>query len=117
VGTGFTASYSAGNCTSLIDSSGRCTSSNTSSVIPINLSAYKLLRIKPLAGVGGGTTDIAVISSGTTSWTLGPATYTVSATATMVNGTVKKLEVIKTPPALPGVFDNGFFSSGSISKN
>jgi hypothetical protein len=117
VGTGFTASYPVGSCTSLIHSSGRCTGSSASPAIPISLPAYKLLRIKPLAGVNGGPTDIAVISFGTTPRILGPATYTVSATATMVNGTVKKLEVIKTPPALPGVFDNGFFSSGSISKN
>jgi hypothetical protein len=122
VGTGFLSSYQVGSggCTNtnLINSNGRCTSPSAGSpAIPISLPAYKLLRIKPLAGVNGGPTDIAVISFGTTPRILGPATYTVSATATMVNGTVKKLEVIKTPPALPGVFDNGFFSSGSISKN
>lgn len=126
--TGFNTSYSVGSCLNCFPSevmtnisNGSSTGSDVLGSIQVGNPAnppYILLRIKPLAN-SLGTTDIVVVgyNNGGAIKSLGPTTYTVTATATTTNNTTKKLQVIKISPALPGVFDFAIFSRGSVSKN
>lgn len=115
--TGFLASQvgsscTTGSCNLNAFNSGRCTASR----VPVT-SADKILRVKPLAG-SSGSTDIGLCGrSNTGAANLGSVNYTVTATATTNNNTQKKLQTIKVPAALPGIFDFALFSKGSIVKN
>lgn len=90
--------------------SGQC------AVVPVQ-GSQKLLRIKPLMGASSAT-DITVCGQDTNgnASSIGSPTYTITATATTADNTQKKVQVIKTLPALPSIFDYVIFTKGSISK-
>ncbi len=80
----------------------------------------QLIRVKPVPN-SAGLTKIkveAVPPGGTPNPVLYGAYYTLTAWATTSNGTVRKIQVVKTPaPGLPAIYDNVLFSGGSLTKN
>lgn len=73
-----------------------------------------LIRIKAI----GGNTGLKFWAkkTGSTTPILISQTYNFIATATSPNGTKKRLQVVKTPPTLPSIFDYTIFSKGSVIK-
>src|SRR3989344_266117 len=81
---------------------------------PSNLTAIVgnnilLLRVKPI----GGSADVQVCGIGAN---VPSQFYTVSATATTTNQTVRKVQVRRGGAVLPAEFDNVLYSGGSIVK-
>lgn len=97
-----------------------CTTAGmTSCAANITFTNPSVLRVKPIIGSGGPTSVNVVVcgrnASGATA--LSTQTITITATATSADGTVKRVQAIRTPPQLPSVFDNVVFSSSGITKN
>ena len=73
----------------------------------------KFIRIKPLYNAS----DLALCARGPGQPGLSQQqTVEVTATATTVDGTVKRLKATKTPATLPGIFDYAVYSRGQIIK-
>lgn len=102
-----------------------CTDSSFTSCTGLGTICYKpdcgngnitanLVRIKPLYG----STDIRLCgrASGNSQWNLDLQYYSIIATATTTNGTVRRLQADYYPSALPALFDNVIYTGGSISK-
>lgn len=86
---------------------------NNCATIP-STSADVLIRVKAL----GNDTNLKFWAKkpGSSNPILISQTYTFTATATTPNGTKKRLQVVKTPPTMPGIFDYTIFSKGSVIK-
>lgn len=76
------------------------------------------IRVKPLGGSAVSNVNVAVCgrSSGNPV-AISSQTIVIEATATTTNGTVKRLQAVQNPVALPSMFDNVIFSGGSLQKN
>lgn len=114
-GHGFSSSYAisdVSNCPSSCN--GSSYQSCTGAMVDFQ-SNDKLLRIKTLTN----PTPILVcaLNAGKSRIDIAAPVTTVTATATTANGTVKKVQVVKTPAVVPAIFDYVLFSnSGGISK-
>ncbi len=75
----------------------------------------KFLRIKSLYGATPVT--VCALTAGKSRVNMPTDYTTVEAKTTMVDGTVKRCQVVKTPPTLPAIFDYAIFSRGAIVKN
>ncbi len=74
-----------------------------------------LIRVKPLGDATVTSVNVAVCGrnpSGSTA--LSTQTIVIEATATTTNNTVKRLQAVQSPTALPAFFDNVIFSGGSL---
>lgn len=74
----------------------------------------KFLRIKALTN--STSVLICALTAGKSRIDMPTPITTVTATATTVNGTVKKLQVAKSPPTVPAIFDYVLYTGGSIVK-
>ncbi|MBI3559110.1 hypothetical protein HY085_01825 [Candidatus Gottesmanbacteria bacterium] len=74
----------------------------------------QLMRIKAINNV----TDVEMVAEkpGSQNAILIGANYKIVATATTTNGTVKKVQAVKTPPTMPAIFDYVLFSNSSINR-
>lgn len=74
----------------------------------------KLLRIKALTNFT--PVLVCALNAGKSRIDIATPIITVTATATTTNGTVKKVQAVKTPPTMPAIFDYVLFSNSSISR-
>lgn len=90
-------------------------SSWSSCVIGIaNIDNASMIRIKPL--YANSSVAICGQTAGGSPGRIPLQNYVITVTATSTNGTVRKIQVIKTPPVLPAIFDNVLYTSGSIVR-
>ncbi|MCL4397486.1 hypothetical protein M1403_00405 [Patescibacteria group bacterium] len=117
-------SYSTGDvincpssCLNGVPDSGSYTScsggSNSSNAIPY-VPNDQFLRIKAL--YSSTPVVICAVNSGNSAVNMPEAYTVITMTATTDNGTVKRLQVTKLPPALPSIFDYAIYSGGQIAK-
>ncbi len=74
----------------------------------------KLLRIKALSN--STPVLICALNAGKSQINMPTPIITVTVTATTTNGTVKKIQITKTPPFMPAIFDNVLYTGGSIIR-
>lgn len=115
---GFAAGQSGVNCSPGCDASfngGSCTGYGEILYKPgTHGTRAQLVRVRPL--YQSSDINFCGRSSGNSSSKFGLQYYQVEASATTANGTLRRIQIDRYPPALPAIFDNVLYNGGDITK-